>query len=120
MSFQEFKFEDLPNIMAEILPLLSELKVLRQTANSPAKPTADIIGVSEAAEMLGLTIPTIYSKVSRKELPYSKRGNKVYFSREELTAFIKGGRIPTKEEAERAAFRKSGEAMLRSQKGAEA
>jgi len=111
MRFEEFKFEDLPNIMAENNRLLSEVKVLLQAATMPQKTSEDLLNIQQAGELLNLSIPTIYSKVSKKELPYSKRGKKLYFSREELTDFIKKGRVLTNSEIGNAAIHKAGIAM---------
>jgi len=41
---------------------------------------------------LNLSIPTVYSKVSRNELPVMKRGKRLYFSKLELLEYLKGGR----------------------------
>lgn len=48
-----------------------------------------------AAEFLGYAVPTIYLKVRRRELPFSKRGKRLYFSKKELIEWIKAGRIKT-------------------------
>ncbi len=59
-----------------------------------------IFTVQQAAEFLSLTVPTIYSKCSRSELPYMKKNKRLYFSRTELTDYLKQGRKPTNEEIE--------------------
>ena len=51
-----------------------------------------LLNVQGAAEFLGLTIPTIYSKCSRNELPFMKRSKRLYFSSTELMEYIKEGR----------------------------
>ena len=56
--------------------------------------------VQEAAEFLNLTVPTIYSKVSRGELPVMKRSKRLYFSRIELMDYLKAGRKKTNTEVE--------------------
>ncbi len=59
-----------------------------------------IFTVQQAAEFLSLTVPSIYSKCSRGELPYMKKKKRLYFSRTELTEYLKQGRKPTNEEIE--------------------
>lgn len=59
-----------------------------------------IFTVQQAAKFLSLTVPTIYSKVSRGELPYMKKNKRLYFSRTELTDYLKQGRKPTNDEVE--------------------
>lgn len=111
MRFEEYKFEDLPNIMAENNRLLSEVKVLLNAATMPQTIPSDLLSIQQASELLNLSVPTIYSKVSRKELPYSKRGKKLYFSREELVEFVKKGRVLTNTEIGESAVRKAAIAM---------
>lgn len=59
-----------------------------------------LLTVTEAAEFLNLTVPTIYSKVSKNELPVMKRNNRLYFSTEELREYLKGGKRLTNEQIE--------------------
>ena len=60
------------------------------------QPTTDqpeqLLTIQEAAEFLSLTVPTMYSKVSKGELPVMKRSKRLYFSRTELLEYIKYGR----------------------------
>ena len=56
------------------------------------------ITIKQAAEFLSLSVPTIYSKVSKGELPFMKVSKRLYFSREDLIAYIKSGRKSTKQE----------------------
>jgi len=55
----------------------------------------------EAGEFLSLTAATIYSKISRGELPVMKRGKRLYFSRDELLEYLKDVRNKTNAEIER-------------------
>lgn len=50
-----------------------------------------ILDIKEASELIGKTIGTIYSLTSQKAIPFSKRGNKLYFFKDELLAWIKSG-----------------------------
>ena len=52
----------------------------------------DTIGVEEAAKVTGLKLKSIYSKVSRLELPALTRGRPLMFSRLELEKWMKAGR----------------------------
>ncbi len=70
-----------------------------ETENKPEK----LLTIQEAADLLNLTVPTIYSKVSKKEIPFMKRGKRLYFSRTELMAYIKAGRSKTITEIEQEA-----------------
>ena len=59
-----------------------------------------IFTVQQAAEFLTITVPTVYSKCSRGELPHMKRNGRLYFSRSELTEYLKDGRKSTNAEIE--------------------
>lgn len=60
------------------------------------QPTTDqlerLLTIQEASEFLNLTVPTLYSKVSKGELPVMKRSKRLYFSRTELLEYLKQGR----------------------------
>lgn len=62
-------------------------------------PIEDTIGLGEASKATGLQKKTIYSKVSRLELPSITRGRPLMFSRSELQLWMKLGR-PTITEME--------------------
>lgn len=68
------------------------------------QPTTDqpeqLLTIQEAAEFLSLTVPTMYSKVSKGELPVMKRSKRLYFSRTELLEYLKDGRKKSKAEIE--------------------
>ena len=51
-----------------------------------------LLTVQEAAEFLSLSVPTIYSLISKGELPVMKRSKRCYFSKIELMNYLKLGR----------------------------
>lgn len=53
---------------------------------------------NEACQYLNLSKPTVYRKVSNREIPHIKRGRKLYFYVSELNAYLKKGRRKTVEE----------------------
>lgn len=61
------------------------------------------LNIQEAAEFLSLTVPTMYSKVSKGELPVMKRSKRLYFSRTELLEYLKQGRKKSNAEIEQEA-----------------
>lgn len=56
--------------------------------------------IQEAAEFMSLSVPTMYSKVSRCEIPSMKRGKRLYFSLKELTEYLRNGKKKTTAEIE--------------------
>ena len=80
-------------------------KVLKENQPHTGKPTEtpeQLFTVQEAAQFLNLTVPTIYSKVSKGKLPVCKApgSKRLYFSRNELLDFIKTGRKKSNAEIE--------------------
>lgn len=87
-------FEILEARLSNIENILLDIK--HQPLKVDADP--DLMTVKEAAEFLNLTVPTIYSKVSRGELPFMKRSKRLYFSKNELLNYLKAGRVQTNKE----------------------
>ena len=54
-----------------------------------------LLTIQQSAEILSLSVPTIYGLVSRSEIPCMKKGKRLYFSKHELTEWIKSGRKKT-------------------------
>uniref|UniRef100_UPI0040489080 helix-turn-helix domain-containing protein n=1 Tax=Algoriphagus sp. TaxID=1872435 RepID=UPI0040489080 len=69
----------------EVLRTSKQSEASTQTSEKP-------LSISEVSEFLNLSTSTIYGKVSRGELPYMKRGKRLYFSQAELENYLKDGR----------------------------
>jgi len=61
-------------------------------------PGNELLTIEQAADFLSLTKPTIYSMVSRGEIPYMKQKKRLYFSRGDLISYVKQGRRKTNAE----------------------
>jgi excisionase family DNA binding protein len=68
--------------------------------NIEKKDAEQFMSVREAAELLCLRVPTLYSLVSKSQIPYHKRAKRLYFSKQELINWIKTGRKKTISEIE--------------------
>lgn len=93
METKEFDFIGL--LAAVLRPFIQEeISSSIATAFKQLKQSepADIIRIQKASEFLGIAKATIYSKVSRKELPYMKRGGRLFFSRKRLREWLETGR----------------------------
>lgn len=71
-----------------------------QNNNPTTEQPEQLLTIQEAAQFLNLTVPTIYSKVSKGELPVMKRSKRLYFSSTELMEYIKEGRKKSNAEIE--------------------
>lgn len=76
---------------------------IQPTKVEPTEQPERLLTVYDAAEFLSLTVPTIYSKVSKGELPVMKRGKRLYFSANELMEYLKAGRKKSNAEIEKEA-----------------
>src|SRR5574344_1131066 len=94
--------------LSKLEPIFKRWIKEAQTEISPLRvePTdqpEQLLTIQEAAEFLSLTVPTMYSKVSKGELPVMKRSKRLYFSRTELLEYIKDGRKKSNAEIEQEA-----------------
>lgn len=90
--------EDLQTVIIDCVN--SCLRNNKQESKAPTNQTEQLLTIQEAAEFLSLTVPTMYSKVSKGELPVMKRGKRLYFSRTELMEYVKAGRKKSNAEIE--------------------
>ena len=93
-------FDQLPQAVAMLTKEVSELKqlLLQKKDEQVTPPAEQLLDVQQAAAFLNLSVPTVYSKVSRGELPVMKRGKKLHFSNTELMQYVKEGRKKTNAE----------------------
>jgi hypothetical protein len=80
-------FEVLHNRLDRLEALLAERLPLN---NLPAN-TPEIGGLELAQEITRLSKARLYALVSSRGIPHSKRGNKLYFNRTELLAWVADG-----------------------------
>lgn len=55
-------------------------------------PTGDVSGIDLAVEITRLSKSRIYALVQQRGIPHSKRGNKLYFNRADLLAWVEEGK----------------------------
>lgn len=84
-------FEEITTKLDSIERQIRDLNV-QPIPVEPLKPVDRLLSVQEAAGFLRLTTPTIYSKVSKGELPVMKQGNRLYFSQNELIDYLEAGK----------------------------
>lgn len=96
-------FDKLPEAVTMLTKEVSELKalLLKKSEQQPIQPQQEIpIYIDEAAKILGIVKPTLYSKVSKREIPFHKRGKKLYFFKSDLLNYIKAGKRKSSAEIE--------------------
>lgn len=100
MNTNVLSFENLPQAVSLLLEKVDSLEQLlksQQTIISQA-PSDRPMSIKEAAKFVNLTVPTLYGFVSKRTIPFSKVGKRLYFSETELTSWIQSGRKQTKDE----------------------
>lgn len=86
---------------AELKDLIKEaLSDILKEGKDYLSHTADILDVNQAATFLKSKVTTLYEKTSTKTIPHFKRGNRLYFKREELEAWIQKGKVKTIDEVQ--------------------
>lgn len=90
-------FESLPQAVQELNTKMDNIMMFLQLAKPDVKQS-DLLTIQEAASFLDLSKHTLYNKVNKNELPYMKKGKRLYFSRVELMAYIKSGKISSIQE----------------------
>src|SRR5437870_1019317 len=81
---------------AELSNLIEEsLKKVLIEANShdrDAKYLPELLSITQAAEFLNLAKQTLYGFTSKGEIPYLKKGKKLYFKKSELLKWVNAGK----------------------------
>lgn len=92
-------FDQLPSAVNKIFERLAKIEqLLNEKEDEPQKTVDTLLTIEEAAEFLSLAVPTLYSMVSRQQIPYMKPAKRLYFSRLDLMEYLKTGRRKTNEE----------------------
>lgn len=84
-------FEVIDARLSNIETLLQDLTT-KQTTPAPVEALPDLIKIKEAETETGYKRGYIYELVSKKAIPFHKRGNSLRFSRSELRDWIRAGR----------------------------
>lgn len=90
-------FEIIEARLSNIESLLLNLKhsFLEQ---KPESVSESLLTVKQTAELLSLSVPTIYTLISKGEIPVMKRSKRCYFSKSEILEYLKAGRKSTNSE----------------------
>lgn len=97
-------FESLPTLVGVLITKIENLEnLLTQKQVEPKGEIKNFLNVQEAANFLDLKKSTIYAKVHSGELPHMKQGNKLYFCTNELSNYLKEGKVSTSIEIEQKA-----------------
>lgn len=96
----KYTFEELPHAISILHDKVDNIKDLLLESQKVPPNHSDLLTIRQAAELLSLSVPTLYTKVSQGKIPVNKRGKRLYFSKDELSSWIKSGRKKTIEETQ--------------------
>ncbi len=89
----ELTFDKLPQAVSQLFEKLNSIEqILLSQGNNTQPETDQLLTIKQAGEFISLSVPTIYGLVQRAAIPVSKQGKRLYFSKQELTDWIKSGR----------------------------
>lgn len=91
-------FDLIESRLNAIEALLLEIKHKSNRLDKNSNRESDLLTVEQAAQFLHLSKSTVYTLMSKGELPHMKRSKRCYFSRAELTTYIKNGKKQTNQE----------------------
>ena len=97
---EKINFENLPQAVSLLIEKVDSLELLlkSQQSNNSNAPSDKPMSISEAANFVNLTVPTLYGFVSKRTIPFSKVGKRLYFTEAELSSWIQNGRQQTRDE----------------------
>lgn len=93
-------FEELPNMVFFLSQEIKELKTILSNTSTSESFEDLPMKIEGVAELTSLKISTLYGYVQRNEIPYHKKGNRLYFFKSEIIDWIKTGKQKTIKELE--------------------
>jgi excisionase family DNA binding protein len=74
-------------------------------SNSEQQIQNPFLDISEAADFLKMAKQTLYGLTSNRQIPFIKKGKKVYFNKSEIVAWLNEGKMKTRVEILKAGFK---------------
>jgi len=78
--------------LEEIAKRLDRLETLT------ALSAKNVLDINDTASLTGYSVKYLRLLIAKREIPHYRRGNRLYFNRDEIEDWMMGTRIPTKEE----------------------
>lgn len=94
-------FEQTQQDVADAKKSIERLEVLLLNKTESQPENNNPLTIKKVAELTSLSVPTLYGYVQRNEIPYHKKGNRLYFFKSEIIEdWIKNGKQKTLKELE--------------------
>ncbi len=89
----------------ELVEIIQEtLRGVKQDEKTPDQQN-EFLDISEASNFLKMAKQTLYGLTSNRQIPYIKKGKKVYFNKGEVIAWLNEGKMKTKSEILKGGFK---------------
>lgn len=94
-------FDNLPEAVTQLLQEVAYIKnhLLNQSASTPESmqyPAENkFLTVTEVSKMLNISTGAIYNMTSTRQIPFFKKGGRVYFDKKEIDEWIRQDRRKT-------------------------
>lgn len=112
MIQKPISFNDLPEAISEVLKRISRIEEII-TAPSPPEQGEELLNAQQAADLLQITLPTLYNKVAKREIPHIKKHKRLMFYRSELMDYLNSGRRKTSQQQVAATISKVDEQLAK-------
>ena len=96
MQQPENPFVTINQFLSSIDKKIDELKKNQMEINADADPSK-LMTITEASKFLNLSKSAIYSKTSKRLIPFVKRGKQLYFIKADLLDWLSKGKNDTQE-----------------------
>ena len=87
----QITFENLPHAVSQLNDKLDNIEQLLKNKSNVHTEIEKLLTIKQASELINLSIPTLYLKVRKAEIPFSKKGGRLYFNNFDLMNWIKEG-----------------------------
>jgi len=94
MQQKQISFNDLPEAILEVLKRISRIEEI-VSSPSTQQQGEEVLNAKQAADLLQIALPTLYAKVSKREIPHIKKHKRLVFLRSELMDYLNSGRRKT-------------------------
>jgi excisionase family DNA binding protein len=100
---EPFNFNELPEVVRQLFEKVEQIALALERLEPKNEQENDLLNIEEAAEFLKVSVAALYTKVSRKEIPFSKPGKRLYFNKVDLKEWIRSGSRKTMADLEQMA-----------------
>lgn len=91
MKDNKLTIESLPRAVADLFVEVQQIKTLIKESECGRSNPDHLLDIVQAAELLHIQKQTLYGYVSKKIVPFHKRGGKLFFFKSELIQWVKSG-----------------------------